>query len=410
MSRKASLVFVLFLGHSFGVIGQTDGYRYERELSGVTSNWHQVVLPNAIFNKVSKDLSDIRILGITKDNDTIEAPYILRESREKNSYNWVNIERINAVSTAEKHYVTYQIPKGETINEIRLDFNTPNFDWLLSLEGSQDNQNWFTLLEDYRILAIKNELTDYKFTTLRFTNAKYRYFRIGVKSRTDPKLLGAQIGKITTVPATKIKYPVKKLDIAQEPKTQRTAVNLSLEQKVPVSHIEIRCKDQLDYYRPITIKYVLDSIQTEKGWRYNYATLFAGTLSSLEKNGFEFPSTAASKIQIQIENEDNEPLEIESVVVEGHKYWLDVRFAKEARYSLIYGNPYAVKPKYDLSRFLESIPKNAAPLTLGVESLLSKTPVETSSALFENKFWLWAVMGIIILVLGWFSLNMIRKK
>lgn len=410
MSRKASLIFALFLGHSFGVIGQTDGYTYERELSGVNSNWHQVVLPNTIFDKVAKDLSDIRVLGITKDNDTIEAPYILRESRENNSYNWVNIEQINAVNTAEKHYVTYQIPKNEIINEIRLDFNTPNFDWLLTLEGSQDNQNWFTILENYRILAIKNGLTDYKFTTLRFTNAKYRYFRVGIKSKADPQFLGAQIGKLTAVPATKVIYPVKKLNIAQEPRTQRTAVNLSLEQKVPVSHLEIRCKDQLDYYRPISIRSITDSIQTEKGWRYNYATLFVGTLSSLEKNGFEFPSTIASKIQIRIENEDNEPLEIESVVVQGHKYWLDVRFAKEARYSLIYGNPYAVKPKYDLRRFQESIPKNAAALTMGVESLRTKALMETSSALFENKFWLWAIMGIIMLVLGWFSLNMIRKK
>jgi hypothetical protein len=38
------------------------------------------------------------------------------------------------------------------------------------------------------------------------------------------------------------------------------------------------------------------------------------------------------------------------------------------------------------------------------EALIEKQP------LFVNKNWLWVIMGAIILLLGWFSLKMIKER
>jgi len=82
MKIKFKLAFLLLWSYSFS-FGQMNEYNYKRVLTGIKDEWHNIVLPNEIFGKVKQDLSDIRVFGITKDNDTIEVPYILRLATEK---------------------------------------------------------------------------------------------------------------------------------------------------------------------------------------------------------------------------------------------------------------------------------------------------------------------------------------
>ena len=155
---------------------QMDTYKYKRELSGVKDQWHQIQLPNAIFKHLQKEVGDIRIYGITPKNDTIEVPYIW--STKPHSTISIDFKTINTSRTKAGHFITFEIPISKSINEIALDFNETDFDWKAQLEGSQDQKNWYTILEDYRIVAIKNDLENYQFTTLNFTDSKYQFYRL----------------------------------------------------------------------------------------------------------------------------------------------------------------------------------------------------------------------------------------
>ncbi len=78
--KPSTLLLLLVCSYSYGQIEQ---YNYKRELIGVSDQWHKVILTDEIFGKVSGNLSDIRIFGITANNDTIETPYLLRLTSEK---------------------------------------------------------------------------------------------------------------------------------------------------------------------------------------------------------------------------------------------------------------------------------------------------------------------------------------
>ena len=172
-------LLLLLCSYSYGQIEQ---YNYKRELKGITGKWHKVVLPDEIFGKVSGNLSDIRIFGITANNDTIEAPYLIRLTTEKVSSKDVRFKTLNTSHNEKGYYFTFEIPTKESINQIKLDFKQQNFDWRLKLEGSQNQQEWFTVIEDYRILSINNELTDFQFTNISFPNSRYRFFRLLIAS------------------------------------------------------------------------------------------------------------------------------------------------------------------------------------------------------------------------------------
>src|SRR5690606_8192993 len=77
MKRNKALFLLAALLFPFLVMAQMHTYHYKRPLSGVNATWHRIVLPEEMFSRLSADLSDLRIYGISANNDTIETPYLL---------------------------------------------------------------------------------------------------------------------------------------------------------------------------------------------------------------------------------------------------------------------------------------------------------------------------------------------
>ncbi len=407
MNLKTNVLFFFGCLSCSIALAQLDTYDYKMEVSDITDQWHKIALTDPVFSKIEPHMNDIRIYGITT-KDTIEAPYLLRIASEKSIPKEIGFKLLNFSSNTNGHYFTYKILTSEAINEIQLDFNNENFDWKIRLEGSHDQQEWFTILKDYRILSIKNDQTNFSFTKLKFTDSKYRYYRLLVKSAKNPELNEAKIVRRVNSGAEYKTHTTTYIDITT--KDKETLIDVDLKQRLPLSFIKINVQNTFDYYRPYTIAFVSDSVQTEKGVKYQYTDLGSGTLNSFEKNGIRFNSTLAKKIRITIQNFDNQPLQIDAVEAKGYVHELVARFTKPADYYLAYGKTNTKKPQYDISHSASKIPKNLTHLTLGDEQAIAKKEAATVAPLFENKIWLWVIMGIVILTLGGFTLKMMAKK
>jgi hypothetical protein len=407
MNTKIKFLFFFGCLCSTLAFAQLDTYGYKMEVSGISEQWHKITLPDAVFEKISSDMNDLRIYGITP-NDTIEAPYLLLVGTEKKGRKKIDFKLLNANSNANGHYFTYEIPTTETINEIQLDFENENFDWKIRLEGSHNQQEWFTILKEYRILSIKNEQTDYSYTDLNFANSKYRFYRLLVKSGKKPALSTAKISLDAKIGANYRDYGIAYTNIKSENK--QTFIDIDLKKRLPVSFIKINISDTFDYYRPYTISYRSDSVATEKGMKYMYTDIRSGTLNPIEKNELRFTNTLARKLRVTVHNYDNQPLNIEGVEVKGNVHELAVRFTEPADYYLAYEKTNARKPQYDISRATSKIPNNLSDLTLGKAQVILKKGMPVISPLFENKLWVLSIMCFVILVLGVFTLKMMRKK
>ena len=390
--------------------GQPGDYSYKRALTGITEQWHKITLPNEIFGKALPNLNDVRIFGITAGNDTVEAPYLLRLTTEKITEGAIAFKTLNASYNNKGYYFTFENPAIASVNQIKLDFKQQNFDWRIKLEGSQNQDEWFTIVDDYRIVSIKNDLTDFTFTTLNFPGSKYRFFRLFINSREKPELSGAGIVQNEITAGTYRDYPVSKLELKENKEMKQTEMDIVLPMPVPVSYVKLKVKGSFDYYRPVTIKYLADSFKTEQGWKYNYVTLTSGILNSIEENEFKFISTNVQRLKIFIQNQNNAPLTMDSIQVKGYVHELVVRFTEKADYFMAYGNNNAVKPQYDIDRFTEKIPATLTAIALGSEGAIEKQKLPVTEPLFKNKAWLWAIMVFIILLLGWFSVKMMKKS
>ncbi|WP_324372529.1 DUF3999 family protein [Pedobacter sp.] len=403
-------VFLLCMMLVLGLSAQTDRYKYKRAISGVTSTWHTVQLPDQLLKNIQPGFRDIRIFGIS-GKDTLEIPYILKQRADKISSTKIDFKQLNQTVNENGYYFTFQSPAVNTINQISLSFKQANFDWKANLEGSNDNKEWFKILNDYRILSIKNNDTDYEFTRLNFPDAKFQYFRVLLKSPVPPVLVSAKIAKTDTVKGVYKNISHRPFRITKDVVTKASIIDVTLDGLVPVSYLKINAQSDFDFYRAVKIEYATDSFKTDKGIQYNYSDLYEGTITSLEKPEFSFNNTIASRLRITIQNNDNKPLRISLLELKGNIYELIARFDDQKYvYALYYGNPDVPAPSYDIEKFEQKIPGDLSAVAVGEQQNNPAYTVRTETPLFENKAWLWGLMAVIIVLLGWFSFKMLKNS
>ena len=388
---------------------QTNNFKFKRNITGVNATWHSFKLPEGLYQNVGLGFDDLRIFGIN-GKDTLEVPYLLKQKDDLISSQDIPFKQINQSTNAAGYFYTFQSPQSNTINQITLNFRNQNFDWLVKLEGSNDNKDWFTILNNYRILSIKNSSTNYHFTKLDFEDSKYQYFRIALKSQIQPELLSAKISRTDTIKGISQEVKYKTFNIQNDAVQKETIIDISLKNIAPVSFLKLKAMNSFDFYRPLKIEYVTDSFKTDNGIRYHYADLYQGTISSFENPEYHFPNIITSGLRVTIQNNDNQPLRLSGLELKGNIYEIIARFDNPAiSYSLYYGNQKSNAPSYEIEKFQSKIPANLTAASIGDEQINPAYSVKTAKPLFENKTWLWIIMTVIIALLGWFSFRMLKN-
>ncbi|WP_027001610.1 DUF3999 family protein [Hugenholtzia roseola] len=387
-------------------------YQYQRKLPAATESWHKIILDKAVLAQVQPSLQDLRLIGINAKGDTLEMPYLLKELRQDTKTETVTASLLNSGKQNGRYTYTLQLDDNLTINEIALRFEEPNYERKIRLEGAQDLKNWTLILNDYRILSIRNEFTSYDFNTIRFPNSRYLYYRISFESEVEPELEGATCLKTVREQGIYKEWETRSSKTEQDKESQTTTVDFELAQKSAVSKIAFEVDSNIDFYRRMRIQYLADSSQLPTGeWRYYYVNTYEGVLSSFEERIFSFGSAVFSnKFRIIIENNNNNPLSISQIRASSHQYELWVRFDEMTKNNyLFYGSKSVYSPYYDLQNFESSVPDSLTVLALGQEEKRNLAEKPKQSPLFENPIWLWSIMGIIILILGFFSLKMLKS-
>jgi hypothetical protein len=384
-------------------------YGYQRSIKGVSDTWHSISLPTDIFDKVNKDFSDIRIMGIKDNGDTIYAPYFIEIETEKELSTKVNVEIINKSKTSKGYYYTLKAQNiEESIEEIELNFGLNNFDWKIKLEASQHLKKWFTIIENYRISAITNQRIRHSFSTLNIPKSQFRYYRIFIPTKEDPNLLSATIFTVKKKSGSKKTLPLLDLIQKEDKKKKETIVTAKIPHSLPIEGIKIDVQDDFDYYRPIKI--LTAKQNNEKSVKYNF--LKNTMIRSDYQNSVRVAKTFTNQIKVIIRNEDNSPLNVQGISADYYEHKIVARFTEKAQYVLVYGNIMARKPHYDILQFKKNIPKNLTNLSLDseIKTQNNKQKVKPKKALFENQYYLWSLMAFVVIVIGVFSFKMLKQQ
>jgi Protein of unknown function (DUF3999) len=399
--------FLFFLLLPFLSLSQQ--FKFKKELKNYKKGWNEIVLDADIYKHASKDLSDLRILGINAKGDTLEAPYILKNYSDEDVISTITCKPYNKVNNGTGFYATFKVPNKAFISSCKLLFANINYDWLVQLEGSNDETNWYTITENQRIINIDNETIEFDHSILEFEPTNYSYYRIRVKNPTEKVTLEAVT--ITTSTPTTTTKPTYKISpkFKVENKNKTTYIDIKLVAPVPIYSLSVKFSENIDFYRPATISYgSIDTNITDDGFTEHFENETSTIFTSTDKNPIIIGPTITDHILIAIENGDNMPLEIGSIELNALNYKLITRISKSASYALYYGDNELYFPQYDIVQFEESIPTNLNEINLSEED-----PIEPQQPLASNKpiskVWLWIMMFVLIGLLFLFSVKMLKK-
>lgn len=221
---------------------------------------------------------------------------------------------------------------------------------------------------------------------------------------------------IYTVHASAI-YHVS-MKVKENRQEKLTEITVDLPQHAPVHTVRIHVADKLNYRRHFFLMTRVHSDRSKpvkEPYIYDYVT--ENDLRSGKNNSFSIDTQFAEQFRILIHNDDNAPLTIDSISVEGPAYQLMARFPADGNYLLVYGNPNALAPSYDIVNF--PIPGHGIPVDVGGELKLPlkpspQAPKATATTEKEpgisHQTWLYILMGVLIVLIGAFTLSMMRSK
>lgn len=367
--------------------------------------WCRVPLRAEILEKMDPSMGDVRILQIA-GSDTTEVPYVLRSSAPQQTTKAISFSQINTSHNTNGYYYTFEIPSEVQLNEINLQLGASNFDWVVRLDGSDDRQQWFTMLDGYRIVDIHQGDVAFTMTKLRFPTSKYHYVRLLISTPTDPKLQEASLTDETRSVGSTETYKAV-IRSRKELEGQRTEILARLPMRIPASELRINVTSPENYYRPMHVYFLRDSFQVEGVWKYQYEELMQAVLSSKSGTKFQWSTEPLRDLKLVIYNSDNQPLNVEGVFVSAYTYELVAKFPGAGNYSLVFGGDKGA-PSYDIVHFADQIPAE-------VETVLPDPPrvfkqsAPTTPAFSLSRYWVWGAMFVIMAVLGAIARSLLKK-
>jgi hypothetical protein len=405
MNKLTALFFVLLSGVCFG---QQRDFNYKRTLPAIPHDgWYALTLPGEIFRKIDPAYADLRVISLA-GRDTMEIPYIVTVKEDETTDAVIQLRELNKSRKDGKLYITFEVPKTLSVNYVDFTIEEENFDGYVTLEGSNDQQEWFEIVQRQRILSITNDQVNFSSTSLTFPESNYRFLRANIQSTKPVTVTSASFKKTTTKPGT-FRTIDQRWSVSQNKVSKQTLIDIAFRDYQPVSKLTIDIPKTVDYYRAFSIEVLQDSAQTPKGWTYYYTPLYSGYLTSLSNNTIEFSTTLAKKIKVTISNADNPSLTINQLTASGPQIEMIMKLTAGENYFLLYGDESLAPPSYDLVHFQDQIPDSATNITPGAEEFIG-TPEEHVSPLMESKLWLWGAMTVVMGVLGFFTLKMMKNR
>ena len=412
---KLSILFFLYGSILFG----QNNFEYRCALKNVKSGWQSILLEPEMYDlDVYNSIlgKKCRIL----DSENQDVPYVLEYNRSSETSQTIeNYLMINVGENGKQYFYTFENKTPEIVNQMLLSIDEKEYELSVTVQGSEDQKSWITILKNFRLVGFDNQYDNFRATSVHFGNSKFRYLRLLVSSKKKPNITGASFYLIDDGKKNEkwLDASSLQIDYQEDKKEKKSYIILDANKKFPIEELSFDISDTLAYSRKIRIE-VEDDTHKKNGQPI-WTLAQSGFIRSFENTNGHFSFhlqtseeylNSVQKMRITVENNDNSPLRLSNFQAKYHPLEIVARFPEDGNYMFYYGGKNEKSAVYDVEDFRDKIPKNLATVSLGnAEKLIVSTPkIEEKSN--SRKYLLWAVMLVIMLILGWQTAKMMKGK
>jgi hypothetical protein len=390
-----------------------------------------LMLSPDVYNVARTDLADIRLIN----SDGNQIPYILARDEDRTETVKYNPTILNRSTDANGNALaTLDFGEQTVKNSIEVETTGDNFRRAVKFEGSNDNVEFFTIVDRAYIFAVSDK-NRHRFSTIDLPNNDYRYIRITVSpmtaEETKPAINEVRAFKIEKKPAQKQIVEMTQTEHTEDVNYHSSNYVYDLKfSRLPVVEIELNVDDS-SFYRCVTIqgrdastqKIKIDSednrprfsevevpwntITTDAIYRYTDAAgkKYERLILPINYRG------AYKYIRVVVSNYDDQPITIRSASAKMMPHRIIFPFGANKSGRIYVGNDSASQPQYDLARRLTNpmqVKMTQATITFLFENHAAEKSQSKLPWTEKHKILLLAALVVVVFALGIFMLGSLR--
>ena len=388
LNRIKATFFVLLCMdiHVATVFGQNT-FKYQSDIENVLkSGFYKIYLQPGLIAKGNTDLSDLRII----DGKKTFVPFVRLQSLPSKTENFLVFPVVNSTTIDSVTTIVIENKDRLLLQSLWINVKNTAVYRKADLLGSDDQQSWFAIQEDISLSQSTQSEQESFLQSLSFPASNYRFFKIKIHNgKKEPlKVLqaGVFVSKESAIEYAPLPLPViKKSDSSNK----SSYLKLNFKERFLISKLRIVVSSP-KYYKRQTLIY---NWENNKKQLIGEATLESGVPQEL------LIGTKTNKLELQIENGDNPPLQINKIEAFEVKEFIFTYLEAREKYHLLLGDDKATMPAYDLRYFTDSL-KNVSLLR---HDILAPNPLYKTKVSVEKTNYTPFVWIAILVVLGLLS-------
>ncbi len=389
------------------VLGQN--FKLTAKLSNVnTDGPYKILLSPEIRSYSDGDLSDIRLYG----TDNKEVPYFI--SKESRSNTIVNFYEIPII---KKEIIPNNVTRiiienigSRPLTELVLNIANSNLVKTLNLSGSNDQKEWFGVLDKHQIGELESSASSNVFKKINMPTSVYRFLKIEINDKKTAPINILKIGNYNQTLSNSKLILIKPNTIAYKTIGKKTQVSINFNQPQIIENIAFEIIKPNFYKRNARVL-VNGKIEKPNQKTEIYPqSLVEFELNSTTINTFDLPAIFQNEIIIEIDNEDNPALEISDLKFGQIKTYLVAELKTSNKYSLKTGNNTLNSPNYDIAFFKNNIPTILPEASISEVKFIENKPElsQNRNSFWQKPWFLWLCIGIAGAIIFYFSSSLLK--
>lgn len=369
------------------------------------NGFHKILLSPEVRSASASNTNYFRILNKNKN----EVPYVLLndESRIQSSYLGFNFESLNNV----KDSVTSIIIENK--NQLKIDHFTfkianTKVKKTFTISGSNDKKEWYGLATNQLFYGLNEAEKTTVEQTFSFPITDYNFIKFEFDNKESLPLQILEVGLYKNLYSTVSQVEITDFKIKNKTDKENKTTQITVTFAIP-QHIESMTFDIENDVFLRQAKILVNKTRTIKkrieSYQYNVHNfeLHPGT-----HNTFELPFIFEKEIVIEIQNNDNPPLDINQLKFYQKPLYVICDLKSNETYEAIIDTTLQ-KPIYDLVNFKSTFSTDLPQATITHFSKIdAKAESSNNKSFWQTNTFMWLCILFAIIVISYFAFGLLK--
>ena len=399
--KKISLLFAFFtalVGFSQDFTGRISPVSKE--------GLHRLLLGPEIRSAAQEALHTIRIV----DSQNVEVPYVLISNTDK------RFSTFQPVSIFSKKMVKDSITSivikntaGIFQERIALQIANTNSSKNYTVYGSNDQRTWYGLITEGQLTGLNSQNSTTVEKSIDLPLHSYQFIKINFKDhQTLPiNILNVGVYKSSFFISKPIEISAFKQEVLPKTKNKSTRIKFRAPTAHKVNQISFDIRTQ--FFSRNARLLVQRTRKIKKREEVIEVEVAQFQLHSENDNTFVLYNLNEKEFVLEIDNQDNPPLQIERVRLLQKPIYLIAQLQPQQNYQL-HIDPTLSKPSYDLENFISSNTKVIGDSTV---DRFSKSSTESEAlqplAFWQTPLFMWICIAFGVIFIGYFAFGLLKE-